>query len=114
MILSKIKIAKRIGALSAMLLVLSTLASCFKDFTEDFLFTEKMVEIDAATWESKAPGKTYPIKGPYGKGSGVQTYQVNLIGGLMPTDQTISYRVVPEETTAIEGLHYNIPNNGTF
>src|SRR5690606_35782478 len=36
------------------------------------------------------------------------------IGGLMPTDQTISYRVVPEETTAIEGLHYNIPNNGTF
>ncbi|NGM60399.1 DUF4843 domain-containing protein [Sphingobacterium sp. SGG-5] len=114
MILSKIKIARRIGALSAMLLVLSTLASCFKDFTEDFLFTEKMVEIDATTWESKAPGKTYPIKGPYEKGAGVQTYQVNLIGGQFDTDQTLHYRIVPEETTATEGTHFRVPEGGEF
>src|SRR5690606_33093018 len=114
MILTPIKIAKRIGTLCTILLVLSTLTSCFKDFTEDFLFTEKMIEIDAATWESKAPGKTYPIKGPYEKGIGTQTFQVNLIGGLMATDQTVSYRIVPEETTAVEGVHYNRPNNGNF
>lgn len=114
MILPQIKIAKRIGMVGAMLLVLSTLSSCFKDFTEDFLFTEKMIEIDVATWENNAPGKTFPIKGPYEKGSGVQTFQVNLIGGLLETDQTVSYRIVAEETTAIEGVHYNIPNDGNF
>src|SRR5690606_29223910 len=114
MILTPIKIAKRIGTLCTILLVLSTLTSCFKDFTEDFLFAEKMIEIEAATWESKAPGKTYPIKGPYEKGIGTQTFHVNLIVGLMGTDQSVSCRIVPEETTAVEGVHYKRPKSGYF
>ncbi|WP_161554473.1 DUF4843 domain-containing protein [Sinomicrobium soli] len=109
-----IQTIKRIGTMIAMMLTLSILSSCFKDYTDDFLFTEAMIEFDTATWESNAPDKTYPILGAYEKGSGEHTFQVNLIGKQLDADQTLQYRVVPEETTAVEGMHYALPDNGSF
>lgn len=90
------------------------LSGCFKDFKEEYLFTDLMVEIDAATWESQAPGKTFPVLGPLEKGSGIQQYQVNLIGPVSPQDQELQIRVVPEETTAQEGHHFRLKNDGKF
>jgi len=94
--------------------MMSLLSGCFKDFKEEYLFTDFMVEFDAATWESRAPGKPYPILGPLAKGSGIHTYQVNLIGRPKDTDQEVRYRVVAEETTAIEGVHFRLADAGTF
>lgn len=70
---------KKISFLLPLLVVL--LAGCFKKYEEDFLFRDAMVEFDAATWESKAPGKNYPILGPLEKGSGMARFKVNLLGG---------------------------------
>ena len=33
------------------------LAGCFKDYEDDFLFRDFMVEFDEASWQSPAPGK---------------------------------------------------------
>lgn len=71
-----------------------------------------LVEFDAATWQSKAPGKTYPVLGPLDKGSGVTSFKVNLVGEQRSTAQTVKYRVVPEESTAQEGLHFELQDNG--
>jgi len=91
-----------------------TLSGCFKDYEEVFMFRDFTVEFDAATWQSDAPGKTYPILGPLDKGSGVHRYKVNLIGGLKPNAQKVQYRVNTQESTAQEGLHFKLEDNGTF
>ncbi|WP_461534348.1 DUF4843 domain-containing protein [Sinomicrobium sp.] len=105
---------KRIGAAVVMMLTLLTLSSCFKDYTEDFLFTDAVIEFDIATWESNAPGKTYPILGAYAKGSGILNFQINLVGEQLEADQTVQYRIVQEESTAIEGTHFTLPGEGSF
>lgn len=92
----------------------AVLTGCFKDYSKDFLFHDSLIEFDASSFESKAPGKAYPVLGPYDKGSGIKTYQINLVGAQKAEAQTLHYRVVPEETTAQEGLHYRLPGNGSF
>lgn len=99
----------RIGLLLNVVLLMS---SCFKDFKDQYLFTEFMVEFDLASWESNAPGKTYPVAGPVEKGSGVQYFKINLLGEQSPMDQEINYKVDPEETTAIEGVHFRLADEG--
>lgn len=89
-----------------------TITGCFKNYEEDFLFKGMVVEFDAATWTSKAPGKTYPIVGPLDKASGVAKFKVNLVGAQKPTAQTVKYRVVTTESTAQEGLHFELEDNG--
>lgn len=89
-----------------------TMSGCFKDFKDDYLFTEFRIEFDLASWESKAPGKTYPVDGPVEKGSGIRQYKVNLLGEQRPTDQTFTYRVDPEGTTAQEGVHFRLADAG--
>lgn len=90
------------------------LAGCFKDYEEDFLFRDFMVEFDAASFQSPAPGKSYPVIGPFEKASGIQKFKVNLLGAQKPADQTVQYRVVPEESTAQAGLHFNLADGGNF
>lgn len=96
------------------LLCATGVSGCFKNYKEDFMFRESQIEFDAATFESKAPGKTYPILGPLDKGSGIKTYKVNLLGEQKPAALTLQFRVVAGESTAVEGLHYRLPSNGTF
>ena len=109
-------IKKRLHWSGALLttILLVTLTGCFKDYKEDFLFRDAQVEIDIASKESNAPGKGWPVMPTYDKGSGTKTFQVNLIGGVKPEAQVIRFRAVPEESTAVEGLHYSLPANGTF
>ena len=98
--------------LSIVLIVI--LGSCEKSFKEKFLFTNFMIEFDDATWETPAAGKTYPILGPYSKGSGIYTFKVNLLGEQRNSATTAHYRVVEEESTAQEGVHFALADNGEF
>jgi hypothetical protein len=89
-----------------------TITGCFKNYEDDFNFKGLLVEFDAASWQSKAPGKTYPVLGPFDKGSGVARFKVNLVGAQQPVDQIVKYRVVAGESTAQEGLHFALEDNG--
>lgn len=103
---------KATGVTALMAGVILLLSGCFKDFKEDYLFTDFMVEFDAATWQSRAPGKTFPVLGPLEKGSGVQNYQINLLGEQRPVAQEIQYRVDPDLTDLVEGVHYRLADQG--
>lgn len=107
---------KLINVLSLALCLMSAIgiSSCFKDFKTDFQFTEFMVEFDAASWQSPTPGKTYPVLGPLEKGSGLQSYKVNLLGRQRNTSTQVKYRIVADETTAEEGKHFALADGGTF
>ena len=100
----------------SMVLMLCTLvlSGCFKDFKDDYMFRDNVLEFDLATWESKAPGKNYPVVGPVEKGSGVQNFQVNLIGEQKSEALNLQYRVVESETTLTEGVHFRLEDQGNF
>ncbi|AWO00567.1 hypothetical protein DLD77_02035 [Chitinophaga alhagiae] len=97
--------------LAAALLLFS---GCFKKYEEDFFFRDLQVEFDAATWQNKAPGKTYPLMPVVNRASGTYHYKVNLVGGQVATAQNIGYRIVPEETTAQEGVHFRLLQGGAM
>lgn len=111
---SYIRFIKSTLTAAALVVAVLTLTGCFKDFKEEFLFKDFMVEFDDASWQSPAPGKDYPILGPYEKGSGVYTFKVNLLGMQKNTPTTINYRVVSDETTAEQGKHFALADNGSF
>ncbi|GAB4022714.1 DUF4843 domain-containing protein [Spirosoma koreense] len=91
--------------------VLFTQTSCFKE--NDFLFNKKtVVEFQATVITSLAVGKTYPLL-PIKNGAGSQTTQVNLVGAQRNNDEVIRFSVDKDNTTAVEGVHYNL-KGGTF
>lgn len=92
--------------------VMLLFSSCFKKYEDDFLYSNLQVEFDAATWQNKAPGKSYPLLPVVNRGSGIYHYKVNLNGGQLTAAQSIGYRVVPEESTAEEGVHFRLLQNG--
>lgn len=102
---------------------------------EDPVWTGSQVEFDAAIYNAPALSKTFPIltRVPgYGRAvnatatnagaadpvinrtSGTVTVYVNLIGRHLTADQTLALSVVPEETTAVSGVHYTIPAEVTI
>lgn len=92
-------------------IVLSTQTSCFKE--NDFLWDKKtVVEFQATVVTSLAVGKTYPLLAVK-NGAGTQTTQVNLVGAQRNTDEVIRFSVDKDNTTAVEGVHYNL-KGGTF
>ena len=91
--------------------VLITQTSCFKE--NDFLFNKKtVVEFQATVVTSLAVGKTYPLLAVK-NGAGTQTTQVNLVGAQRTKDEVIKFSVDKDNTTAVEGVHYNL-KGGTF
>lgn len=96
------------------ILIIALLSSCEKDFKEKFLFTNFMLEFDDATWESPAAGKSYPVIGPYSKGSGIHKFKVNLLGAQRGSATTAHYRIVEEESSALEGVHFTLVDNEAF
>lgn len=85
-------------------------ASCQKDTNDNFYLKDFRSEFEAAVITSPAPGMSYPVLKELRTNAGIQKYQVNLLGGLKSTDQTIKLKVIAEETTAVEGEHYTLPN----
>lgn len=84
--------------------------SCMKETDEDFYFTNALAEFDLATNTANAPGRTYPLLAARTRGSGMISYRINLLGAQLSTDQTIAIRVDAENSTAVEGVHYRLPN----
>lgn len=98
------------------------------------VWTGSVVEWDATVVNNPAPGKTFPLltRQPrptfplatadalITRASGVVRLRVNFVSPQRSSDETITYKVVTEETTAVAGTHYNmsgtavIPANSSF
>ncbi len=85
-------------------------SSCMKETDKDFYFTTVLAEFDLATNTANAPGRNYPLLAARLRGSGLVSYQINLLGEQLNADQTIALRIDGESTTAVEGVHYRLPN----
>jgi hypothetical protein len=91
--------------------MLSSLTSCFHE--DDFLWNKKtVVEYQATVITTAAVGKTFPLLAVK-NGAGAQTTQVNLVGPQRDKDEVIKFSVDKDNTTAVEGVHYNL-KGGTF
>ena len=98
-----------------------SLTGCIKQ--DNILIKELQVEFDAASWNARGAGVTYPIitrLPPYGmplaatdplitRASGTIRFRVNLIGAHQATQQTLNFSVVATGTTAVSGTHFTIP-----
>jgi hypothetical protein len=98
-----------------------SLTGCIKQ--DNILIKELQVEFDAASWNARGAGVTYPIitrLPPYGmplaatdplitRASGTIRFRVNLIGAQQATQQTLNFSVVATGTTAVSGTHFTIP-----
>lgn len=95
--------------------LLSTMicTSCMKNTDEDFYFRDALVEFDIATTTTNAPDRTYPLLSARARNAGVVSYRINLLGEQIDTDQELTIRVLAENSTAQEGLHYSLPNGNT-
>ncbi|MEH6305190.1 hypothetical protein RYH73_06020 [Olivibacter sp. CPCC 100613] len=82
---------------------------CMKDHKEDFQFREALVEFEDATTNNNVAGKDYPLLTALNNGSGEKTYRVNLLGEQLGEDQALAFRIIGEESTAVEGTHYSLP-----
>lgn len=105
---------------------LFTMVGCIKQ--DDLSFKGLQVEFDAASWNARGAGVTWPVLNrvpPYGmpvatsdplisRASGTIRFRVNLIGPQQTTAQTINYSVVAASTTAVSGTHFTIPGTITI
>ncbi|MFY8024101.1 MAG: hypothetical protein ACOVNO_02065 [Sediminibacterium sp.] len=105
---------------------LFTMVGCIKQ--NDLTFKGLQVEFDAASWNARGAGVTWPVLSrvpPYGmpvaaadplitRASGTIRFRVNLIGAQQSTAQTINYSVVAASTTAVSGTHFTIPGTLTI
>lgn len=96
-------------------------SGCIKQ--ENYVIQGLQVEFDAASWNARSAGVTYPILNrvpPYGmpvsttdplisRTSGTIRFRVNLIGAQQSSQQTLNYSVFATGTTAVSGTHFTIP-----
>ncbi|SNS34313.1 protein of unknown function [Belliella buryatensis] len=100
---------KRIYVILVALMVSFVATSCFEDYSEQHFFRTLTVEFEDAVARNNAPGVNYPLLPQLRNNAGNRTFRINLFGGLHGQDLTIPVRVVAESTTAVEGVHYSLP-----
>lgn len=117
------------------LLASITFLSCDKLKEDRTIFTDNFVEIDATVLNAPATGKEFPllVRLPQGgrpvitaqdplitRTSGKVQLRVNLVAAQRGNAETLTFKVVPAETTAVAGTHYQtsgtlqIPANSSF
>ncbi|WP_291778944.1 DUF4843 domain-containing protein [Cecembia sp.] len=107
---------KKIISLFSLVMVL-LLGSCIEQNYPIWEGAE--VEFQDAVVRTPTPGQTFP-RIAIGNDVGAVNLQVNLVARQRPNDETINYRVVPEQTTAVQGTDFNvsgslvIPANSSF
>jgi len=69
------------------------------------------VEFQDAVVRTPVPGQTFP-RITVANDVGSVNLQVNLVARQRPNDETITYRIVPENTTAVQGTDFNV--SGSF
>lgn len=77
--------------------------SCFKDNDKDFYFKDFRVEFQDAVLNNNAIDKDFPV---IDSKVGLNSYQVNLLGGLKNESFDVAVKVLKEESTAVEGVDY--------
>lgn len=82
------------------------LSSCFKDHDKDFYFEDFRLEFQDAVLNNNAVNKSFPIVEAK---EGTNKFQVNLLGGLFPESFDVQVKIVTEESTAVEGTHFALP-----
>jgi hypothetical protein len=112
---------KNIIQLLLIIAAMFSITGCIKQ--DNILIKDLQVEFDAASWNARGAGVTYPIitrLPPYGmplaatdplitRASGTIRFRVNLIGAQQATQQTLNFSVVASGTTAVSGTHFTIP-----
>lgn len=110
---------KNIVGLFLVLVCLSMISCIEQDFP---LFEDSLIEWDATVMNSPALGKDFPVlvrvprptfaiatSDPLiTRRTGSLSLRVNFVSPQKEFEETISYRVVVDETTAIEGTHFNV------
>lgn len=112
-----------------------TFSSCIKN--DLAVWTTSTIEFDAATWNTNAAGRAYPILtrvAGYGRAAstadptltrtapGIKKFRVNLVGKQFDQPKTITFELYGGNggSTAVEGKHYKItrqvviPANSSF
>lgn len=129
-------INKYIGLVLALTITSILFTSCLKD--NETTFGGAVVEMDAAAYNARAAGLTYPLLSRvpgYGRAvftsaqaasgafpsvpadplitntSGLIKFRVNLVGAQRSTPTTVGYTVVAAGTTAVAGTHYTTGNS---
>ncbi|GHB35575.1 DUF4843 domain-containing protein [Mongoliitalea lutea] len=101
---------KRLNILFLALLMSFVTTSCFEDYSERHFFRTLTVEFDDAVARNNAPGLDFPLLPQLRNNAGDRSFRINLFGGLHGQDLDIPVRIVAESTTAVEGVHYTLPN----
>jgi hypothetical protein len=111
---------KRLQSFIIGIVAIALLDGCIKN--ELTVFTDSVVEFDAASWNANGAGLTYPIltRIPgYGRvantsdplltrtNTGIKKFRINLIGELLPTDTDV-FVVLGSGTTAQVDKHFKI------
>ncbi|MCH7414814.1 DUF4843 domain-containing protein [Belliella sp. R4-6] len=88
--------------------LLALSVSCIEDIDQTRIFKgDPLVEFNSPVSNANFTRLT-------NAGAGVISEQVNLIAPQFSSDQTITFRVDSELTTAEAGVHYNLGSNGSF
>lgn len=98
-------------------MVLSTalLSSCFKDYEKRYIFTDNLVEFDDAVINPNiSTSSAYPMLATVPMDVGVVRYRVNMTGEQKNKDRKVNFRVVPDLSTAVEGVDYTLPTGNSF
>lgn len=90
------------------------LSGCFKDYEKRYLFDDNRIEFEDAVTNGNASGKTFPVLGPIEATEGSRTFRVNMTGAHVNYDRIVQFRVVPEESTAREGIDFALPHGREF
>ncbi|KEO74081.1 DUF4843 domain-containing protein [Anditalea andensis] len=93
-------------------ILITITSSCFENYEERYLFTDLRIEFQEAVVRNNAAGRDYPVLPlqPVGE----RGYQVNLFGGQLRAAENLAFRVDEEASTAVEGIHYSLPNDTYF
>jgi hypothetical protein len=111
---------KRLQSFIIGIMAIALLDGCIKN--ELTVFTDGVVEFDAASWNANAAGLTYPILtrvAGYGRAAntsdpmltrtntGIKKFRINLVGQQLPTDTDV-FVVLGSGTTAQVDRHFRV------
>lgn len=97
---------KKITNISLIILLLTSLSSCFKDNKVAF-DSMTLVEFQDAIVNSNALGKTFPLLASTNVAQ-VRVLRINLVGAQRDKDEIIKFSVDPTESTAVAGTNYDL------
>lgn len=99
----------------AIYLLILLVFGCKDNFPEsNVAIQDRELWFDASYGLTNEPGKDYPLLDEVAPGEGVLNYTVNLRGPDYPVGKSFHYRVVEGETTAQEGVHYKLVDDGEY